>query len=168
MLHNLKSKVLEPVEQDFKDCLSFYNSKGLVKSNKQLSEDLSGLLETQIEKNYKKAVAPKVDNMPDIVYNGIPIEIKVTNGEQWRGGAYSKRDGFYILVSWAIENGNVKLFVCGTTLTEKDWQGGLKNNYYATVFGKKQLAMKEDKKVYRGNILRYKKGKQTCTKVERL
>ena len=54
--------------------------EGLRKSNKQKSEDISGLLETAMEDLIEGAVAPKVDHEPDIRLNGKPIEIKTSSG----------------------------------------------------------------------------------------
>jgi len=162
------SEVLLKTEKDFLDCINFYNSKGLRKSNKQLSEDLSGLLETNIENTIEGAVAPKVDSEPDIRYNGVPVEIKCTSGEQWRGGAYSKRDGYYLMVTWNVIEGAVKLLCYGLNLTKKDWQGGLTGNYYGTTFGKKQLMEKVEQNLvdeYRGRMEKYSRGGKNCIKV---
>lgn len=161
-------KVVSKLEKDFSDCLKFYQSKKLRKSNKQLSEDVSGLLETAIEELYDGAVAPKKDSEPDIYYNKIPVEIKTTNGEQWRGGAFSKRDGYYLLVSWELIDNKPKFFIAGLNMTKEDWSGGNIGNYYATGFDKKSLVKKHtlnECKLYKGSIKRYYRGKQPCIKL---
>ena len=165
------SKVLSLVKHDFCKCLKFYEEMGLRKSKKQLSEDLSGLLETTIERYYDDAVAPKKDSEPDILKDGIAVEIKSTAGEDWRGGAFSKRPGYYLLVGWqhsvtALVGSPINLFVAGIDLKESDWSGGLKNDYYATDFNKKALASRlDDTDIYMGNIYEYYRGKQKCVKI---
>ena len=69
----ITSKVVERLSSDTKELFDFYDEKRLIKSDKQKSEDISGLLETAMEDLIEGAVAPKVDHEPDIRLNGKPI-----------------------------------------------------------------------------------------------
>ena len=123
--------VINRLSNDTKELFDFYDKKGLRKSDKQKSEDISGLLETAMEDLIDGAVAPKVDSEPDIRLNGNPVEIKTSSGETWRGGAYSKRGGHFIFVTWSLDKNNVpSLFLAGIDLVESDWKLSGSANYY--------------------------------------
>lgn len=148
--------VLRNTKEDFQKLKNIYEDFGLVKSPKQLSEDLSGIMETNFERHYG-GTSPKSDHEPDfILEDGTPIEIKCTSGENWRGGTFSKRAGEYILVSWELNDSNeLSMFVCGTYLEESDWVVSKSKNYYATSMTKKalnNLVSQEKVTVYLGNI----------------
>ena len=85
--------VIENLRENTKRLLDVYEDFGLNKTPKNISEDISGLLETAIERNVEGAIAPKVDSEPDIRYNGTAVEIKTSAGTNWRGGTFSKRPG---------------------------------------------------------------------------
>ena len=62
----ITSEVIERLSSDTKELFDFYDKKRLNKSDKQKSEDISGLLETAMEDLVEGAIAPKVDHEPDI------------------------------------------------------------------------------------------------------
>ena len=163
----ITKEVVEKLSSDIKELFDFYDKKGLRKSDKQKSEDISGLLETVMADLVEGAVAPKVDSEPDIRLNGNPIEIKTSSGETWRGGAYSKRGGHFIFVTWELDENNVPaLFLAGIDLVESDWKMSKSKNYYATTYGKKELYKNRDRVTfYHGSLEGYARGKQTCIKV---
>lgn len=140
-------------------------------SNKQLSENFSRLLEskgqTVFSQYYKGMVAnASADSEPDLSFDGVPLEIKVTNGEQWTGGEFSKRPSDYLLVS--RNEDFTKFFVCLVHLEKSEWNSG-GENFYGTNYKKKQLNEKTEKKVYRGDIYTqyWKSGKVRGVKVEK-
>ena len=165
----ITSKVVERLSSDTKELFDFYDEKRLIKSDKQKSEDISGLLETAMEDLIEGAVAPKVDHEPDIRLNGKPIEIKTSSGENWRGGEFSKRGGHFVFVTWVIDEDNFpSFFIGGIDLVEEDWKKSNSKNYYATTFGKKEMWENRDKVTfYRGSLEGYMRGKQECIKVHR-
>lgn len=168
MKNIITPEVIAKLKRDTKELFDFYDLKGLRKSAKQKSEDISGLLENSISELVVGAVAPKVDSEPDIWYDNKAVEIKTTNGDQWRGGTFSKRAGYYLFVSWKlIEDNNLKLFISGVSLEEHDWKVSSSKNYYATSYGKKELVENHDKVTqYVGELVSYKKGKQQCIKLQ--
>ena len=163
----ITKEVVERLSSDTKELFDFYDKKGLRKSYKQKSEDISGLLETAMADLIEGAVAPKVDSEPDIRLNGNPVEIKTSSGETWRGGAYSKRGGHFIFVTWKLDENNIPaLFLAGIDLVESDWKMSNSKNYYATTYGKKELYSNNDKVTfYHGSLEGYARGKQTCIRV---
>ncbi len=157
VLNSLKFEtVLRNTKRDFEELMRIYENFGLVKSPKQLSEDLSGLMETNFERHYG-GTAPKSDHEPDfILEDGTAIEIKCTSTENCRGGTFSKRAGEYILVTWELNESNeLLMFVCGTYLEESDWVVSKSKKYYATTMTKKSLydMVSQDRvTVYLGDI----------------
>jgi len=163
----LNDNIINKVKSQTKRLFDIYEEMGLNKSAKQLSEDISGLMETAIEEFVEGAVAPKRDDQPDILLNGSPVEIKTTNGHQWRGGTFSKRPGYYLFVSWKPkENNEIELFVAGTHLEESDWKGSTNENYYATTYGKKELFANGSVEYFSGELVEYNRGKQKCISVK--
>ena len=158
--------VLENLRENTKRLLDVYEDFGLNKTPKNISEDISGLLETAIERNVEGAIAPKVDSEPDIRYNGTAVEIKTSAGTNWRGGTFSKRPGYYIFVTYELdENNNPSFYIAGIDLKEEDWKVSSSKNYYATSYGKKELYLNEDKvTTYVGNM-KGKEGKRLTIKV---
>lgn len=152
--------VINRLTQDTKELFDFYDLKCLRKSNKQKSEDISGLLETAIADLTEGAVAPKVDSEPDIRLNGMPIEIKTSSGETWRGGTFSKRGGHFIFVNWLLDEFNVpSFFMAGIDLEESDWKQSTSDSYYATTYGKKELYENIDRvSFYAGRLNRDSRG----------
>ena len=165
----ITSEVIERLSSDTKELFDFYDKKRLIKSDKQKSEDISGLLETAMEDLIEGAIAPKVDHEPDIRLNGAPVEIKTSSGENWRGGEFSKRGGHFVFVTWTLDGNNVpSFFIGGIDLVEEDWKKSNSENYYATTFGKKELWENREKVIfYHGSLEGYKRGKQNCIKVHR-
>ena len=160
----ITKEIINILSNEVKEVFDFYNKKKLRKSNKQKSEDISGLLETIMENNIDGAIAPKLDKEPDIILNGKPVEIKTTNGDSWRGGEYSKRGGHFVFVSWKLDEfNNPSFFIAGIDLVEEDWVKTKSKNYYATTYGKKQLLKNIDKVIfYCGKLNPYMRGKTQC------
>ena len=166
--------VFESTAYKFNKLLKVYDKFNLTKPKKNLSEDLSGLFENAFVEYYQdteQCYAPKKDSEPDIILNGHPIEVKCTAGENWRGGHFSKRPGWYLLIAWDVvepeyefKDKIIKFFVAGLDMEIQDWEKGMVGNYYATSFTKKSLAEK-DFREYKGNIKRYNRGKVNCLKV---
>ena len=165
----ITSEVVEKLTSDTKELFDFYDKKGLRKSDKQKSEDISGLLETAMEDLIEGAVAPKVDHEPDIRLNGKAVEIKTSAGENWRGGSFSKRGGHFVFVTWELNANNTPFFfIAGIDLEESDWKMSKSKNYYATTFGKKELYANRDKVIfYHGFMEGYMRGKMPCIRIWR-
>ena len=62
----INEQVIERLTADTKELFDFYDKKGLYKTKKQKSEDISGLLENAMADLVEGAVAPKIDAEPDI------------------------------------------------------------------------------------------------------
>jgi hypothetical protein len=158
--------VIENLRENTKRLLDVYEDFGLNKTPKNISEDISGLLETAIERNVEGAIAPKVDSEPDIRYNGTAVEIKTSAGTNWRGGTFSKRPGYYIFVTYELdENNNPSFYIAGIDLKEEDWKVSSSKNYYATSYGKKELYLNEDKVTTYIGSMKGKEGKRLTIKV---
>lgn len=166
----ITNEVLHKLRSDTKRLFDTYDEFGLVKTAKQKSEDISGLLEVAIEHFIEGTVAPKKDKEPDILWykNKLcyPVEIKTSNGESWRGGTFSKRDGYYIFVSWKLDEFNYPTFyIAGIDLKEENWKSSNSDSYYATTYGKKQLYLNKDKvTTYVGSLVG-KEGKRLTIKI---
>ena len=160
----ITKQIVDRLSDEVKELFDFYDKKKLRKSDKQKSEDISGLLETVMEDMIEGAIAPKVDSEPDIRLNGNPIEIKTTSGESWRGGEYSKRGGYFIFISWKLNFQNIpSFFIAGLSLQKDDWIISKSKNYYATTFNKKQLLKNQDRlDFYSGKLKSYMRGSQQC------
>jgi len=167
MIMNLVNEaVIENLRENTKRLLDVYEDFGLNKTPKNISEDISGLLETAIERNVEGAIAPKVDSEPDIRYNGTAVEIKTSAGTNWRGGTFSKRPGYYIFVTYELdENNNPSFYIAGIDLKEEDWKVSSSKNYYATSYGKKELYLNEDKVTTYIGSMKGKEGKRLTIKV---
>ena len=158
--------VIENLRENTKRLLDVYKDFGLNKTSKNISEDISGLLETAIEQNIKGASAPKVDSEPDIWYNGKAVEIKTSSGANWRGGTFSKRPGYYIFVTYELDETNTPSFyIAGIDLKEEDWKASSSENYYATAYGKKELYLNKDKVTTYAGSMSAKEGKRLTIKV---
>ena len=158
--------VIENLRENTKRLLDVYEDFGLNKTPKNISEDISGLLETAIERNVEGAIAPKVDSEPDIRYNGTAVEIKTSAGTNWRGGTFSKRPGYYIFVTYELdENNNPSFYIAGIDLKEEDWKVSSSKNYYATSYGKKELYLNKDKVTTYAGSMSAKEGKRLTIKV---
>ena len=159
--------VIEKLSSDTKELFDFYDKKGLFKTNKQKSEDISGLIENSIASLVEGAVAPKIDAEPDIRLNGKPVEIKTTSGECWFSGTFSKREGYFLFVQWTTDSDNYPSFyIAGKNLKKGDWKASTSDSYYATTYGKKRLyANREKWDTFIGHLEGYMRGKQQCIKI---
>ena len=163
----ITEQVIEKLTADTEELFDFYDKKGLHKTKKQKSEDISGLLENAMAELIDGAVAPKIDAEPDIRLWGRPVEIKTTSGETWFSGTFSKREGYFIFLHWILNKDNMPaFFIAGKQLKKDDWVASKSKSYYATTYDKKTLyANREDWKIYTGHLEAYDRGKQQCIKI---
>jgi hypothetical protein len=158
-------EVISLLKTKTEQCLNFYASMRLRKTKKQISEDISGLLESILEDAYVNVEAPKKDSEPDIIFNKkTSIEIKTTCTESWRGGAFSKRGGYFVLINWKIVNKSIIFFIAGMDLKETDWKLNKNKNYYATTVDKKMIMSRNIDK-YSGDIFEHYRKSQRCIKI---
>ena len=159
--------VIERLTRDTKDLFDFYDKKSLFKTKKQKSEDISGLLENAIASEIDGAVAPKIDSEPDIRLYGDPVEIKTTSGDCWFSGTFSKREGYFIFLSWLLDKDNKpSFFIAGKYLKKDDWCPSKSKSYYATTYDKKMMVRDIDEvDFYMGSVEVYDRGKQQCIKI---
>ena len=132
-----------------------------ISSNKLKSEIISNLFESQ-SAYYLNGIQAKSDREPDLIIDGKPLEIKVTNTKsnnikkvKWMGGKYSKRTSDYILVMWnynptsntlyGIESEGIKYNIIKTYIHEDDWStvDNNRDNYYATIFDTNKVLNRE-------------------------
>tara|TARA_B110000879_G_C11072948_1_gene471467 strand:- start:300 stop:806 length:507 start_codon:yes stop_codon:yes gene_type:complete len=162
----INENVMSTLKSDVKKLFDTLDELKLDMSDKQRSELISGLVENAVQRNIPNAVAPKIDSEPDLYIDGKAVEIKTTAGESWRGGAFSKRPGYYIFVSWKLDDNNdSEFFMGGTHMKESDWKASGSANYYATTYGKRELANNSDTVIYSGNLEKYSRGKTECVRV---
>jgi len=163
----ITEKIVERLTNDTKELFDFYDEKNLYKTKKQKSEDISGLMENAMADLIEDAIAPKIDAEPDIRIGGHPVEIKTTSGETWFSGTFSKREGYFIFLHWAIQKDNKpEFFICGKNLKKGDWTPSKSKNYYATTYDKKRLYANRDAwDFYTGHLEAYDRGKQQCIKI---
>jgi len=107
----ITESVIARLTDDTKELFDFYDKKGLYKTKKQKSEDISGLLENAMASLIDGAVAPKIDAEPDIRLHGEPVEIKTTSGETWFSGTYSKREGLGLVGHTLRERATLYSFI---------------------------------------------------------
>ena len=104
---------------------------------KMISELRSKAIEYQAACHFSNVVGgsvetPRSDNDPDLTFpNGYPLEIKVTAGESFLGGAYSKRPSPTLLIA-GDESG---FFVVLADLKKEDWAPG-GESFYGTSLNK--------------------------------
>ena len=114
-------------------------------SGKLLSEIFSNLLEQRASKIFSKRLRYEVrkansDNDPDLFFTrlNLPMEIKVTSGQVWRGGEFSKKASWHLMV--ARNDAFDEFFVC---LVNMDSNGGSSmqqgKDYYAPSFKKDKI-----------------------------
>ena len=153
----ITEQVIEKLSSDTKELFDFYDKKNLFKTKKQKSEDISGLLENAMAELIEGAIAPKIDAEPDIRLNGDPVEIKTTSGETWFSGTFSKREGYFLFVHYALLKDNTpEFFIAGKNLKKDDWDLPKSKNYYSTKYDKKKVyANREDWDFYQGHIEAY-------------
>jgi hypothetical protein len=138
-------KILPIFATKLQRTIAFFNSEELEICNKQISEIASQVLEVSFKRGIG-AECPKKDSEPDCKILNEETkkmdawELKCTSGENWRGGEYSKRPGYYVLMAYNIAEGtNIECFASRLYLEESDWKKSGSKNYYATTFGKKEL-----------------------------
>ena len=163
----ITEQVIEKLTDDTETLFDFYDKMNLFKTKKQKSEDISGLLENAMADLIEGAVAPKIDSEPDIRLHGEPVEIKTTSGECWFSGTYSKREGYFIFLSWQLnEDNRPTFFICGKDLKKDAWKPSTSDSYYATTYDKKRLYKnRKDWTFYKGYLEAYDRGKQQCIKL---
>ena len=170
---NFTNQILPIFATKLQHTIAFFKSEEGDLSSKTISEIASQWLEVAF-KNGIEAECPKKDSEPDCkIFNKEtqkmdPWELKCTSGENWRGGEYSKRPGYYVLMAYNITGENeIECFAGRLYLVESDWNKSKKNkegkkNYYATTFGKKDLMAKieaGEAEILFGSIERYRNNK---------
>jgi len=143
------SKAMHFFTEEFKD------KHGVKLSGKIQSEIFSNLLEQISAKTFSKHLNYEVkkansDNHPDLTFTKIdmPMEIKVTSGQVWRGGEFSKRASWHLMVS---RNDDFdEFFVCLVNMEQNEglWISAMQKgkNYYAPSFKKDQIYELKTKK----------------------
>lgn len=128
-----------------------------------VAEELTNVLneKNELEKYFFRGAAS--DNEPDIVVEGVSMEIPTVHTKQpwlgvaevkvakatkdtkgnysvtWRGGELSKRDGDYFFVAWDFVDDSIEWFVCHAFVKKTDWKSSLQNGYYATTITTEQV-----------------------------
>ncbi len=140
----------------------FKEEYDVVLSGKVLSELYSNLLETICARVFSDKLGYEVkkassDNDSDLFFTKInmPMEIKVTSGQVWRGGEFSKRASWHLMVSRdeSFEN----FFVCLVDMKSHDglWESSMQKgkDYYAPNFKKDQIyELKDEVIIFVGDI----------------
>ena len=138
VIQELHREALENATNNAVGFIKHAEDVGINLSRKQLSEMLSGIIETSFENLGQERgfdiVAPKRDDKSDLEINGENVEIKTKHisSDEWRGGAYSKRSAHYIFITFDIVNGTPEWFMIYKYVNEDEWRGGNTNNYYVT------------------------------------
>ena len=145
--HSLVHQIVEDSFEKFHTLRESCETAGLefdeMFGSKNQSELLSKIFEkvaADVYSSYgEEAVNPTSDNDPDLYFvdAGHPLEIKVTCGDTWTGGTFSKRPADYLLISWDKDTKD-NCFVALAHLEKSDWLPGGKN-YYGTRYPKKAL-----------------------------
>lgn len=134
MIHLIKdnlSIVLEDANRRFKTLKTAVEYSTI--STKLKSELISNILEAAFSSVISEVEAPLSDSMPDLMVNGVPLEIKTSKTTcVWRGGEFSKRESDYLMVSYDDSGEDMKWFILYTYLYERDWKSSGSGNYYAT------------------------------------
>lgn len=120
-------------------------------SAKVVSEIVSNFWENFAAPHFSEIVGSEVlnatnDNQADLTFteSGNFLEIKVTSGEEWRGGKFSKRESCYLLIARDKDDCE-KCFIALAYIPKEEWKLSSKSkktgkeNYYATSIGKKEL-----------------------------
>ncbi|MBU0466168.1 MAG: hypothetical protein KJ718_00045 [Nanoarchaeota archaeon] len=167
-----KDMVLEVLRESSKAMHFFtkeFKEKYDVKlSGKIQSETFSNLLEQIASKIFTERLGYDVkkatsDNNPDLTFTKInlPMEIKVTSGQVWRGGEFSKRASWHLMVSRNEEFN--EFFVCLVDMQKGEglWISAMQQgkNYYAPSFKKDQIYQIKDKiPIFVGDVIKTSKG----------
>lgn len=111
---------------------------------KMTSELFSKTVETVASEVFTKrcgspVTTPTTDNDPDLYFQarGYPLEVKVTAGETFIGGEFSKRESPTLLLAWDSETAN-EFFLALAFLRKDDWKSG-GENFYGTSLPKKKV-----------------------------
>jgi hypothetical protein len=134
-MHEILSQYTRTVlEQTTKDFQIFQEKIGGRISMKLQSEILSALMQGAFEDIVPNTRGGAGDHEADVYINDVPLEIKTSyNSREWRGGAYSKRSGHFLLVSWKLSTTSEPTWCAmHVVLSENDWKSSGSANYYAT------------------------------------
>jgi len=162
-------EILKESSKAMKFFINEFKNKYDVKLNgKILSETFSNLLEQISAKIFTKYLGYEVkkaksDNDPDLTFTKInlPMEIKVTSGQVWRGGEFSKRASYHLMVS---RNDDFDEFFVALVNMGKGnglWISAMQQgkNYYAPSFKKDQIFELKDKiQIFFGDVIKNSKG----------
>lgn len=166
---NMVLEVLTESSKAMKWFLKKFKKKFDVKlSGKLLSEIFSNLLEQKASRVFSKRLSYEVrkassDNDPDLFFTKInlPMEIKVASGQVWRGGEFSKRASWHLMVS---RNETFdEFFVCLVNMNSKGglWVSSMQQgkDYYAPSFKKDKIfELKNQIPVFVGKIIKSERG----------
>jgi hypothetical protein len=124
-------------------------------STKLKSELLSNMVESTFEDTISGVIAPTKDSEADVIIDTKPLEIKTTaTTDSWRGGEFSKRPGDYLMVGWEEVEGELRLFMLLTYLTEQDWISSGSDNYYATSISLTKIVESLPHHIIKGSVLK--------------
>jgi len=162
-------EVLKESSQAMNFFINEFKKKYDVKlSGKILSETFSNLLEQISSKVFSKYLSYEVkkaksDNDPDLVFTKLdmPLEIKVTSGQVWRGGEFSKRASYHLFVSRDDDFNEFFVALVNMESGKDLWISSMQQgkNYYAPSFKKDQIYELKDKIViFVGNVIKNHKG----------
>jgi hypothetical protein len=139
MIKQIKTIIIPALQETtigLKRIVRVHNEEGNPMTKKQLSECISGVIESKMVSVGNSLgmtiAAPKIDSEPDLRIDYKPLEIKTSSGREWRGGEYSKRGSDYLMVNYDIIDGEFYWFVIHKYLEEEDWKSSKSKNYYAT------------------------------------
>ena len=167
-----RKMVLEALKES-SDAMSFFikefkNKYDVKLSGKLLSETFSNLLEQICAKVFSKhlgysVIKAKSDNDPDLLFTKIkmPMEIKVTSGMIWRGGEFSKRASYHLMVSRNDTFDEFFVALVNMDTGKGLWVSSMQQgkNYYAPSFKKDQLYKLKDKiPIFVGDVRKTARG----------
>lgn len=142
------------------------NDEGLSKDemSKETSELIGKLIAKKMEDEFSFVKRGKNNDDPDIIINNVlKGEIKVSKlglkgAVTWRGGKYSKRFGSFFFITWDWhKDGNIKMNVFFTTVTEKEWKMKIRENYYAPLIPIDRLIKTFNPVIILGSIVKTKR-----------
>jgi hypothetical protein len=147
---HFRNKTIKVFIKHFRKYLNLFKNDELDISNKMKSEFASQIAEKAMKTSIPGTICPKLDKEPDCKIPHLITkiladwELKCTTGHSWRGGKYSKRPGYYVLISWEEKKEDILIFAARLHMKEEDWDKSKPNKngeekYYATSFDKKKL-----------------------------
>jgi hypothetical protein len=122
----------------------------------ELTEKITAEYFSQIYSGLVKSATS--DNDPDLMFGDIPLEVKVakySNGFNWRGGKFSKRQSDYIFIVWDFDTNDktkIKVAVYKAFLSKDNWIQNRSSNYYATLYNMNLLSQNTTMKCIIGDI----------------